>query len=85
MRKFIVWTLLMVSAISINAINKLDPELTRKIKSDQRMNTVKSMAEELIKKGLTAGDGYVEVWIRDLNTFIETACAVSDQQRVKKH
>lgn len=84
MRKFIVWTLLMVSAISINAINKLDPELTRKIKSDQRMNTVKSMAEELIKKGLTAGDGYVEVWIRDLNTFIETACAVSDQQRVKE-
>lgn len=84
MRKFIVWTLLMVSAISINAINKLDPELTRKIKSDQRMNTVKSMAEELIKKGLTAGDGYVEVWIRDLNTFIETACVVSDQQRVKE-
>lgn len=84
MRKFIVWTLLMVSAISINAINKLDPELTQKIKSDQRMNTVKSMAEELIKKGLTAGDGYVEVWIRDLNTFIETACAVSDQQRVKE-
>lgn len=84
MRKFIVLTLLMVSAISINAINKLDPELTRKIKSDQRMNTVKSMAEELIKKGLTAGDGYVEVWIRDLNTFIETACAVSDQQRVKE-
>lgn len=84
MRKFIVWTLLMVSALSINAINKLDPELTQKIKSDQRMNTVKSMAEELIKKGLTAGDGYVEVWIRDLNTFIETACAVSDQQRVKE-
>lgn len=84
MRKFIVWTLLMVSALSINAINKLDPELTQKIKSDQRMSTVKSMAEELIKKGLTAGDGYVEVWIRDLNTFIETACAVSDQQRVKE-
>lgn len=84
MRKFIVWTLLMVSALSINAINKLDPELSQKIKSDQRMNTVKSMAEELIKKGLTAGDGYVEVWIRDLNTFIETACAVSDQQRVKE-
>lgn len=84
MRKFIVWTLLMVSALSINAVNKLDPELTQKIKSDQRMNTVKSMAEELIKKGLTAGDGYVEVWIRDLNTFIETACAVSDQQRVKE-
>jgi hypothetical protein len=42
------------------------------------------MAEELVRKGLNAGDGYVEVWIRDLNTFVETACAVSDHAGIRE-
>lgn len=84
MRKFVTWVLFMVFTISINAVNKLDPALAQRIKSDGRIKTVRNMAEELIKRGLTAGDGYVEVWIRDLNTFIETACVISDQQHVKE-
>jgi glycogen debranching enzyme len=46
---------------------------------------VKTMAEELIKKGFTAGDGYGEVWIRDLNTFIELSCKINDRNVIKKH
>ncbi|KIA92076.1 hypothetical protein OC25_18495 [Pedobacter kyungheensis] len=49
------------------------------------MNQVKTMAEALIKKGVTAGDGYGEVWIRDLNTFIELSCKVNDKSQIRKH
>lgn len=51
----------------------------------QVMSKVKTMAKALIKKGFTAGDGYGEVWIRDLNTFIELSCQVNDRSQIKKH
>lgn len=47
-------------------------------------DSVKTMAEQLIKKGFNAGDGYGEVWIRDLNTFMEVACKVNDKAMVRK-
>jgi glycogen debranching enzyme len=47
-------------------------------------DTVKTMATQLIKKGFTAGDGYGEVWIRDLNTFMELACKVNDKAAIRK-
>lgn len=48
-------------------------------------DSVKRMAERLVKKGFTAGDGYGEVWIRDLNTFVSVACEVNDKALIKKH
>lgn len=48
-------------------------------------DSVKNMAEKLVKKGFTAGDGYGEVWIRDLNTFVSVACEVNDKDQIKKH
>lgn len=48
-------------------------------------DSVKNMAERLVKKGFTAGDGYGEVWIRDLNTFVDVACKVNDKTLIKKH
>ncbi|TDQ08130.1 glucosidase family protein [Pedobacter metabolipauper] len=51
----------------------------------QMADTVKAKAEKLIKSGFTAGDGYAEVWIRDLNTFMDLACAVNDQLVIKRH
>ena len=62
---------------------KMSKELSLKIQQDERIATVEKMAEDLIEKGLTAGDGYSEVWIRDLNTFIETGCYVGDKQKLK--
>jgi hypothetical protein len=47
-------------------------------------NQVKTMAEELIKKGFNAGDGYGEVWIRDFNTFMDVACKVHDKTAIRK-
>ena len=46
---------------------------------------VKQMAEDLIKKGFTAGDGYGEVWIRDFNTFINVSSTVNNSAIVKKY
>jgi glycogen debranching enzyme len=50
-----------------------------------KANLVKQMAEDLIKKGFTAGDGYGEVWIRDFNTFINVSATVNDKSTVKKY
>jgi len=50
-----------------------------------KANLVKQMAEDLIKKGFTAGDGYGEVWIRDFNTFINVSSTVNDKAIVKKY
>ncbi|WP_205511584.1 hypothetical protein [Longitalea arenae] len=47
-------------------------------------DSVKIMAEALIKQGFNAGDGYGEVWIRDFNTFIDLACKVHDKALVRK-
>lgn len=66
-----------------NQTPKISAELAQKIESDARLDTVKQKAEALVSTGLTAGDGYVEVWIRDLNTFIELACKVNEPQKVK--
>ncbi len=52
--------------------------------SDPRLAEVEKKAELLIQTGLNAGDGYAEIWIRDLNTFIETACKVSDTQKIRE-
>jgi len=59
-------------------------ELSKKINTDERLKVVSQKAEKLIVSGLNAGDGYSEVWIRDLNTFIETACKVADQHKIKE-
>lgn len=47
-------------------------------------DSVQTMAEQLIKKGFNAGDGYGEVWIRDFNTFMDVACKVNDKTRIRK-
>ena len=46
---------------------------------------VKTKAEEVVKAGFTAGDGYGEVWIRDYNTFIELSATVLDGQMLKEN
>lgn len=61
----------------------MSPELAGKINADERIDTVCARAERLVSGGLNAGDGYAEVWIRDLNTFVSVACEVSDREKLK--
>lgn len=58
--------------------------LARQILADTNLPLVLTKARALLKTGLTAGTGYGEVWIRDLNTFIELALEVSDPQPTRE-
>ena len=42
------------------------------------------MAHDLVGTGMRAGEGYREVWIRDLNTIIELALDVQKHEYVKQ-
>lgn len=85
--------MLALTCLSVFALNKntngqtaLSASVAKRIESIKpSADSVKDMAESLIKKGFTAGDGYGEVWIRDLNTFLTVACKVNDKDLIKKH
>ncbi len=59
-------------------------ELAGRILSDGDLTEVLSMARDLMGTGMRAGEGYREVWIRDLNTMIELGLDVLDQDTVKQ-
>ncbi|MEN8230485.1 MAG: hypothetical protein ABFS38_20150 [Bacteroidota bacterium] len=44
---------------------------------------VKENAYEILESGFNAGDGYNQVWARDLNTFIKFSCRVVEQALVR--
>lgn len=60
-------------------------ELAQKILADKTLDTVYYKASLLLKKGFAAGDGYPQVWIRDLNSFIETSIDVYDTKIIRKN
>lgn len=59
-------------------------DLAREILADPSLRAVHEKAKTLLKTGLTAGSGYGEVWIRDLNTFIEVALEVNEPRRFRE-
>jgi len=60
-------------------------ELARKILADQDLTKVLERAKSTIRTGFNAGDGYGEVWIRDLATFVELACEVHDPEEIRRN
>ena len=60
-------------------------QLARKIRRNKDLPEVLEKAKSIIKTGFNAGDGYGEVWIRDLATFIELACEVNDSAEIKQN
>src|SRR6188768_1002617 len=59
--------------------------LAQKILNDHRLDTMEAKAKTLLRKGFNAGDGYPQVWIRDLNTFIETSMKVYSLDTIRKN
>ncbi|HUE37150.1 MAG TPA: amylo-alpha-1,6-glucosidase [Candidatus Acidoferrum sp.] len=57
--------------------------LAGRILADKTLAQVHRMARELLGKSLNAGSGYPDVWIRDMNTFIEVALEVNPPQRFR--
>lgn len=59
-------------------------QLSKAILADTNLTLVLDKARALLKTGLNAGSGYGEVWIRDLNTFIEVALEVNDAKPIRE-
>ena len=59
-------------------------ELAQWILSDVNLTEVLDMARDLLGTGMRAGEGYREVWIRDLNTMIELGLDVQNPEMVKQ-
>ncbi len=76
--------IILTACILTSCAGRIDPALKKQIDADTRLQAVAQKAEDLIKTGLNAGDGYGEVWIRDLNTFIEPACKVGDKGKIRE-
>lgn len=57
--------------------------LAQQIFADSDLQLVLDKARNLLKTGLTAGSGYGEVWIRDLNTFIELSLQVNPPEQIR--
>ena len=58
--------------------------LAEVILANPDLTLVLEQAQAILKTGLTAGSGYGEVWIRDLNTFIELALDVRSRQDIRQ-
>ena len=60
-------------------------ELAQQILANKKLDTVYQRALTLLTKGFAAGDGYPQVWIRDMNTFIEASCRVYDHSIIREN
>ncbi|MEN6336508.1 MAG: polysaccharide lyase family protein [Phycisphaerales bacterium] len=58
--------------------------LAKRILDDPNLPAVLGKADSLLKTGFNAGSGYGEVWIRDLNTFIEMSLRVNDPKTIRE-
>ena len=63
----------------------MDRDLAETIRADTLMDEVLQRGRDVVQTGFNAGDGYAEVWIRDLNTFIELSLEVMDRETVKQN
>ncbi len=60
-------------------------ELARAILADENLDRVFQQAKALLGTGFSAGSSYGEVWIRDLNTFIEMSLQVNDPALIRRN
>lgn len=79
--KYVAVGLMALGSLPCVAVSK--QELAKSIEHNRSFLKVDSMGRALLTKGLNAGSGYSEVWVRDLNTFIETACDVVDTKDLR--
>src|SRR5687767_14136548 len=83
MIKNIVFAAILVALSFVStAQEKATKELTAKILSDNRLDTIQARALRLLT-GFAAGTSYGEIWIRDFNTFINGSLHIHPKEKVK--
>ncbi len=82
--KNLIFISLLIS-LGISCSQNPDPKkvLANQILSDQSLNTVDTMARNILKKGFNAGSGYSQVWARDMNTFVEIALETVNPKNIR--
>ena len=73
----------MIAVVCYSCAGNPKQELANKIKDNPSFQIVDSMGRAILAKGFNAGSGYSQVWARDMNTFIETACEVVEPDEIK--
>ena len=75
----------MAALVATCAACSTDPNqaLAKQILEDSSLATVDSMGRVILAQGLNAGSGYSQVWARDMNTFVETACEVVPTEDIR--
>lgn len=79
-----VWIGWAGAALAQGGATESEQALAARIRQDARLSDVVDRAKKVVASGFTAGDGYGEVWIRDLNTFMELACVVHPAATVRE-
>lgn len=70
--------------LSFLSCSSQDRALREEILNDSRMDEVYALGQDILSSGLNAGSSYVEVWIRDFNTFIKPAMDVNDHDVIRR-
>ena len=83
MKKINFFTAMFLGGLFAACSNSPHGDLVKKIQEDKTLVTVDSMARSVIRQGLNAVSGYSQIWARDMNTFIETACEEVNHQDLK--
>jgi glycogen debranching enzyme len=69
----------------VPALDSSGQKLAGSIRNKTEYASVKKRAEEVIRSGFNAGDGYAEIWIRDYNTFIELSAKVLPAETLREN
>ena len=82
--KHLLILLILIITTNITWAHSDNKSLAERIAKDHSLVIVDSMARALLKENFYAGSVYQQVWCRDLNTFIETACEEYDLKEIRK-
>ncbi|MDT8401514.1 MAG: hypothetical protein RQ743_07460 [Bacteroidales bacterium] len=76
---FLLLILIAQSSLAQKDIKSLKEQIINNSDYDK----VEGMALDIVKTGFNAGDGYNQVWARDLNTFIKYSCRILPRETIR--
>ena len=82
MRQVVLFLLLLTSPTR-PSLAQTPSTLAARIRADARLDSVRGLAQGLLRTGLNAGDVYPDVWIRDFNTFINLSLTVQPRAVIR--
>ena len=82
--RYSILAIISVLSLSISMSGQISGKQSENASANPGYATVEKMAYDILKTGFNAGDGYNQVWARDLNTFVKFSCKVLKQEVVRE-